>query len=339
MSFVAQPEPATTRGFADARRQFQALTFECGVFSVATKLVSISGRDRVRWLNGMVTNNIRDLATGRGVYAFVLTPQGHIQGDLYVFNEGERLVAEIESSQIERLLATFRRYIIMDKVEIEVVEGTAVIGLVGPQSPALLRRLGFSSEIDPLVAEDASWEGAQLRRVRLDHPALPCYQLWVAVDRAEALVAACAQHGATPVDGAALETLRIVSGIPKLGQDIGERDLPQETGQERALHFSKGCYIGQEIVERIRSRGAVHRRFTGWQLIEGPCLSAGMKIQRQGKEIGEITSVAEVPPESGRVIGLGYVRKEAASEDGEFQAGDAKLKLASLPFREFLAAS
>jgi folate-binding protein YgfZ len=124
-----------------------------------------------------------------------------------------------------------------------------------------------------------------------------------------------------------------------MSQDIGERDLPQETGQERALHFSKGCYIGQEIVERIRSRGTVHRIFTGWRLEQGPPPSVGMKVQASGKDVGEITSLAEVPLDPRPVIGLGYVRKEAAREREEFRAGEARLKLASLPFRELLKAS
>ncbi len=88
--------------------------------------------------------------------------------------------------------------------------------------------------------------------------------------------------GAKPVGTAALELLRIASGIPRYGQDIRERDLPQETEQQRALHFSKGCYIGQEIVERIRSRGNVHRKFTGFE-VQGPLPALGAKIQADGK--------------------------------------------------------
>jgi folate-binding protein YgfZ len=263
-----------------------------------------------------------------------LNPQAHIQGDLYVFHEGERLVAEIESAQLEPLLAIFRRYIIMDQVEIVVEDGTAVVGLVGPRSTAIVRELGFSGQMEPLARIEGSWEGAPVRVVRLDHPMLASYQLWVPAERADALRDACARRGATPVSAPTLEVLRIIAGIPRVGQDIRERDLPQETGQERALHFAKGCYIGQEIVERIRSRGAVHRQFTGWRLEEGRPLP-GTKVQSQAKDVGEITSIAEIPLEGRPVVGLGYVRREAAIETGEFQAGEARLKLASLPFREF----
>ena len=97
---------------------------------------------------------------------------------------------------------------------------------------------------------------------------------------------------------AALELLRIAAGIPRYGVDIRERDLPQETEQDRALNFSKGCYVGQEIVERIRSRGQVRRKFTGFE-IDGPLPAAGSKIQVDGKDVGEITSAASLPVAGG----------------------------------------
>ncbi len=133
---------------------------------------------------------------------------------------------------------------------------------------------------------------------------------------------------------AALDLVRIASGVPRYGQDIRERDLPQETEQGRALHFSKGCYIGQEIVERIRSRGNVHRKFTGFD-IEGPLPAPGTKIQAAGKEIGEITSAASLPLARGeRPVALGYVRREFAVPGKEVEAGGARIKVADLPFAE-----
>ncbi|MDQ2834223.1 MAG: folate-binding protein, partial [Acidobacteriota bacterium] len=108
-----------------------------------------------------------------------------------------------------------------------------------------------------------------------------------------------------------LEWVRVLEGTPRYGVDIREKDLPQETGQTRALHFSKGCYLGQEIVERIRSRGNVHRGFGGFRL-EGDVPAAGTALEADGKAVGELTSVAEVPlPEGAVKIGLGYVRREA----------------------------
>ena len=138
--------------------------------------------------------------------------------------------------------------------------------------------------------------------------------------------------GATPVGADALELRRISFGIPKFGVDIRERDLPQETGQTRALNFTKGCYLGQEIVERIRSRGAVHRQFSAFS-VEGTLPEPGAKIlagEKDEKEVGEITSSAILPlPGGDRPVALGYLRREAVEKD--LRAGTAKLKPASLP--------
>jgi aminomethyltransferase len=132
----------------------------------------------------------------------------------------------------------------------------------------------------------------------------------------------------------ALELLRIAAGVPRYGQDIRERDLPQETEQQRAVHFSKGCYIGQEIVERIRSRGNVHRKFTGFE-VQGPLPALGTKIQVDARDIGEITSVASLPFAAGeRAVALGYIRREIAIPGRQFQVGSTQLSIASLPFSE-----
>ena len=135
----------------------------------------------------------------------------------------------------------------------------------------------------------------------------------------------------------ALELLRVAAGIPRYGEDIGERDLPQETEQQRALHFSKGCYIGQEIVERIRSRGSVHRKFTGFE-VQGPLPAIGTRIQIDGRDIGEITSLATLPLANGEhSVALGYIRREAATPGKQFQLGDTRLSVAALPFSEIFS--
>src|SRR5256885_6934958 len=131
-SLTQQENAAATK---DILRKLQGLSSGCGFKVLGQSLTSLKGADRVRWLNGMVTNNIRDLTAGNGVYAFVLTPQGQIRGDLYAFNRGESLLVETERVQAETLLPLLRRYIIMDKVEVEDLTGTiGVVGLVGPKS-------------------------------------------------------------------------------------------------------------------------------------------------------------------------------------------------------------
>jgi len=168
-----------------------------------------------------------------------------------------------------------------------------------------------------------------LALVRADIPNR--FELWIAPSAAAATWQALLAAGAEPAGVEALELDRIARGEPRYGQDIRERELPQETGQQRALHFQKGCYIGQEIVERIRSRGAVHRQFSGF--IFGDFLPApGAKIEAAGKEVGEITSAAALPSNNGgRRIGLGYIRQEGAHGAPLTIAG-APARLATLPF-------
>jgi folate-binding protein YgfZ len=139
--------------------------------------------------------------------------------------------------------------------------------------------------------------------------------------------------GALGIHAQALEAFRILCGIPKIGTDIRERTLPQETGQDRALNFNKGCYIGQEIVERIRARGAVHRVFIGFE-VDGT-IQPGSTIQSDGKDVGQITSATTIPTQSGeRVIALGYLRREQLGAD--LTAGGVRVRPASVPFTNVL---
>lgn len=308
----------------------------CGIYRLERALLSLTGRDRVRWLNGMVSNNIRDLAVERGVYAFVLTAKGNIQADLYAFNRGESLLVETDGVQLETLLPIFRKYIIMDKVEIEdLSEKIVVIGVTGPKSWEVLASLGVNRNLEPLQVSDLKCNGLEVTVVRGDNPSFPSFELWVAEEKAAGVRDQLIHAGGEEVHGQALQTFRILCGIPKVGQDIRERTLPQETGQERALNFAKGCYIGQEIVERIRSRGAVHRIFTGFE-VEGSAPTPGTKIQSGGKEVGEVTSIA-AEPLKGRRLALGFLLREFATGEKELTAGDAKLKPESLPFTKIFS--
>jgi folate-binding protein YgfZ len=317
--------PATST--TDLRAEFAALISGCSVFELSSRAKSsLSGKDRVRWLSGMITNKVRDLAVGQGIYAFVLNPQGHILGDLYAYNRGEWLLVDIDQAQTEKLLGIFRKYIIMDKVEIaDLSDKLTAIGIVGPKARETLRAAGFEfQELQPLQLADMTWQNAPITIVRGDNAAVESYEIWLAPDQVASVREALTSAGAVPVGPAAVELLRIASGIPRYGQDIRERDLPQETGQMRALSFTKGCYLGQEIVERIRSRGAVHRQFTAF-LVEGPPPAPGTKIQADDKDVGEITSSADLPlPAGDRSVALGYLRREAVGKN--LRAGTATLK-------------
>ena len=326
----------TAAAFTDPRAEYRALQTGCGVFDYAWRAhFKATGEDRIRWLNGMVTNNIRDLAAGHGVYCFLLNPQGHILGDMYVFNLGESLEIETDASQGRALAETFDKYIIMDDVELDSPALRCAVGVVGPQAGEILKRAGFSaSNLAPLEMRSVSGAEFEVALIRLPYPAEALEVLFAPENAAEVwdrLVAA----GATPVGFEALELWRVALGVPRYAQDIRPRDLPQETEQQHALHFAKGCYVGQEIVERIRSRGQVHRKLSGF-VIEGPAPPPGTKVSAGGKEVGEITSVASLPSMNGQdtTVALGYIRREAGAEGATVQVGGVQAVVTSLPLAE-----
>lgn len=331
-----QNQPRTGVDPKVLRAEFERLRSSCGVYDLSERArVSITGTDRVRWLNGMVTNNVRDLAPGHGVYAFLLNPQGRIQADLYAYNRGDSLLVETDKALLERVLQIFDRYIIMDDVELaNVSDQLTGIGIAGPKAREVLTTAGIDlPQLVPLQCVELRWHDASLTVVRADNPSVESFSLWVEPGQGASLRDALAGAGATPAGADALELFRIACGIPRYGQDIRERDLPQETEQQRALNFSKGCYIGQEIVERIRSRGAVHRKFGGFEL-DGPLPSPGAKIQFDGKDVGEVTSAALLPVgDAHRAVALGYVRREFGVPGKELNVGGVKASVSDLPFK------
>jgi folate-binding protein YgfZ len=330
---VGEYRGATTAArFGDPREELAALRSGCGVYDLGFRAkFSLTGEDRVRWLNGMVTNNIRDLAPARGVYAFLLNPQGRILGDLYAYNLGESIAVDTDLSQAEKILATFDHYIIMDDVEVKnLSEDLTALGIGGPRSREALKAAGFDvPEMQNLQIESISWPGIECSLVRGEREN---YEIWLPAKNVKQLWNALIAAGTTPVGFETLELERIESGVPAYGIDIRERDLPQETEQDRALNFSKGCYVGQEIVERIRSRGAVHRKFTGF-LLDAP-VAPGSKVAANGKDIGEITSVAALPVAEDRMIALGYIRREIGAPGREVMIGTTKATVVQLPLRK-----
>jgi folate-binding protein YgfZ len=322
----------TAPDFGDTRAEFQALLSGCGLYDLSWRAkIAVTGSDRVRWLNGMATNNVRDLAPGHGVYAFLLNAQGRIQADLYAFQRGDSLLVDTECQQREKILQLFDHYIIADDVEVaDVSDKLIALGLTGPESRHVLERAGIAvPDLAHLQFADVAWQQKTITLLRSGEEARESWQVWIAPEHTGELWDALLKAGTQPIGTTPLNLFRISRGIPQFGEDIRERDLPQETGQTRALNFTKGCYLGQEIVERIRSRGAVHRQFTAF-VVEGTLPEPGAKILADEKEVGEITSSAVLPlPDGDRPVALGYLRREAAGKD--LRAGTAKLKLASLP--------
>jgi folate-binding protein YgfZ len=274
----------------------------------------ITGPDATRWLNGMVTNNIKDLQPGQGNYNFLLNAQGRIQADCTIYREpGEgapTFLLETGNSQLETVRETLDRFIIMDDVELQPVERNLGLLLLGPKSPDVLKHFGYpASEQLRLAYVDTQHGTATLLAPAATF--VPQYELYTRGGHDVADLTAL-----TPE---ALEAYRIYSGTPKYGQDIRDKDLPQETAQTHALNFNKGCYLGQEIVERIHSRGNVHRTFTRFTLTgELPTLPA--PLEANAKPAGELTSATQI---GDTIYALGYLRREALNQPLTYPGGTA----------------
>ncbi len=277
--------------------------------------VAVRGEDRFRWLSGMVTNMVNDLGHNTGAWNLVLNAQGRIQGDLTVWRDGDSLKLEIAADQYDRLMAHLEHFIIMDDVELarpDLNAAETALGLTGPQAGEVLERMGLPVLAEPMTGTRVEWNGLDLHVLRGYGALAPHYELWTPVAGLSRLWRTLSTAGASPAGTTALEAFRIAEAIPAFGIDMAERDLPQETSQMRALHFNKGCYLGQEIVERIRSRGNVHRHLRGLEL-EGPVPEAGSELMQEDAAAGHITSAAELKLGAGRsrVFALSMMRSEA----------------------------
>jgi len=302
-----------------------------------TGWIRVTGDDRVRWLNGMVTNSVQELKPGEGAYNFLLNVQGRIQGDCVIYADADALWIETAAAQVAGMMKMLDHFIIMDDVELSDVSGEwAGLLVAGPQSLALLEKIGVAAaELNMLERRAVVWNGAEMIVVRAYSSLAARFEIWTREDREvtarvfEALLGA----GAVACGDESFEELRILEGTPLYGTDIRDRELPQETGQTRALHFAKGCYLGQEIVERIRSRGSVHRVFGGFRL-EGELPAAGAVLEADSKAVGELTSVAAVCLPDGATVqlALGYVRREALEKRTPLMYAGGVAAPVSLPF-------
>lgn len=329
--------PLSQSDAASSTAQLDALLRGAGLSTLRnTGWIRITGEDRLRWLNGMVTNSIQDLRQDHGCYNFLLSVQGRIQGDAYIFAQPDAFLMETASEQIPTLMALLDRFIIMDDVELaDTSSAQSGLSITGPQAVSLLEKIGLTSApLAELEMQRQPWRSSSVTVVHAYSPLVPRFELWTDMETAETLSQGLLGEGATPCDQESQHWLRLLEGTPLYGTDIRERELPQETGQTRALHFAKGCYLGQEIVERIRSRGNVHRTFTGFRL-EGSLPAAGSAVEAEGKHAGELTTIGAVPlGADGKTaqLALGYIRREVLERGLSLQYPGGTAHPASLPF-------
>ncbi|HEY6293492.1 MAG TPA: aminomethyltransferase family protein [Terriglobia bacterium] len=329
-------------GFSDVHAEHRAVRAAAGLldFSFRSKF-TLSGEHRVRFLHRIVSNDVKSLSTGQGTYATLLNAQGRILADLRIYADADRLWVDTDADLAEKAMNILRRYIVGDRVEVE-PQAVYAVALQGPVSRGVLREVlsgsldGLDREMDHQVAE---YEGSPVRVVRLSSTGEDGYEVWL-----DDLVlrrfwfAACeagADMGLIRCGTEALESLRIEAGIPRYGPDLGEDTLALEAGLLNALSFNKGCYIGQEIVERARTRGHVNWKLMGLQFEPAVAVpKPGQQLMAEGKPVGEVTSAC-FSPTWGRPLALAYVRREV-SEPGTrllLSNGEAA-EVTALPFLE-----
>lgn len=301
--------------FGDVRTECRAVREAAGVLDRTDRAyLTAAGPDAVRFLHGMVSNDVKGLTAGQGCYATQLTALGQMVADLYLFRMDDHLLLETDWLLRGPLHETLEKHVIADEVELsDRSQQLGALAVEGPQSGRLLTTAGAVAL--PGKEFDHAWVTlgeTPVLAARLSETGEEGYRLIFAVEHAQnlwdALVAQQARVPWKPVGQAAFNILRTEAGLPRFGADMDERTLPPEAGLERALSYTKGCYIGQETIERIRSRGHVNRQLTGLALRGDSLPAAGAKLLLDAKEVGWITTAVESPTLGG--IALGYVRRE-----------------------------
>lgn len=297
----------------------------------ATALLDLSGRgilkaageDRVRLIHAMSTNHIEQLEAGQGCYLFFLTAQGRILADAQIYALPDHLLLDTEPETGEKLYEHIDRYIIADDVEIEnLTGGMGVLALEGPDAEKLLDDAGSPVPDENRIVE---WDTVQVARTSITGG--PGFRIYVPASEKEALAAKFAGLGAVRAEAADVRIVRLENGRPRYGEDLTEGYIPQETQLLHALHFTKGCYLGQEIVERVRSRGQVNKKLVPLRLSAE--VESETKLTAEGKPAGVVTS-SVTSPALGHVVGLGYVRTAFVKEGQKLEAGDVEAEVTGL---------
>jgi len=297
-----------------------------------------SGPDRARYLNAILTNNIKDLPDGQGVVSLFLNPQGRIQAEIETYATGESLWCVTFAMIRDSLIAALDKYIIMDDVALtDETDLYGTVALEGPRAAELVKR---TAAVDLAELADLSFRegtfagiscgvtkrspggvaGAEFLAAKEDLP-----KLWATL-REEVTKA-----GGRPVGYTALSALRLEQGIPWFWYDFGEKQIPHEAGlQDSHISYTKGCYTGQEIVERVRSRGQVNRvrvllKFSGPEIP-----ASGTSLLVDGKEIGHVTRAA-FSPALEAPIGMGYIRRENSARGSEVELASGKATVITAP--------
>jgi folate-binding protein YgfZ len=334
--------------YGDWLAEQKSLGESAGVIDLSFRSrICLLGADRIRFLHGQVTNDIKKLRTGEGCYAAITTNKGKMESDLNIFNLPDELLLDFEPGLTEKVSARLEKFLVADDVQImDAAPHYGLLSVQGPKAAEAVRALNSFPEIPTKQFASIKISDETLGEIYLANNSrlggigfnlfIPNNCLGAVADK---LIAAAKSFGGRVVGWTAFETARIENGIPRFGADMDETNLPLECGIEsRAMSYNKGCYIGQEILNRIHSFGHVNKELRGLQLAKDlkTLPARGDKLFLRHKEIGYITSAVKSPALNAN-IALGYVRREANQIGNELvlrmATGESAVKIVELPFR------
>ncbi len=318
--------------YGDAAKEYTAAHESAGLAVRPSRgLIELRGEDRASWLNNLVTNAITTLSPGEGNYAFACNVKGRIVADFNMLVMADALWLDIDRRLIPTVLEHFERYHIVEDVEMQDRGDEFVrFGLAGPKAKEITDALGATHAPAMAQLSHTTVPLCQKQRpfVRHDFAGDFGVELYIHIDDAtecwNRLMEIGQPVGLTPVGHQALDMLRIEAGLPASGEEIDDAVLPAETQQiERGISYQKGCYLGQEVVERMRAYGGLARKLVGLRFPAEAKLTAGATLQVSGSDAGRITSFAP-SPRLQATVALGYL-KTAGAETG------TKVTLAETP--------
>jgi tRNA-modifying protein YgfZ len=276
--------------------------------------IALTGGDRASFLHALLTNDIARLTSGQGVYAAYLTPQGRMISDMGVIETGARMLLTVERDIAAPLAERFDKLIFSEDVQAkDVTNDVIAIGVHGPSAARMIQQASGISVIGLADQYDNITSGS-VTIVRDDALGLPGYDVYVPAGGADVMRTKLVEAGAVTASEETGETLRIEAARPRFGIDMNTDTIPLEAGiEDRAISFTKGCYVGQEVIIRVmhRGHGRVARRLVSIVVIDGTVPARGSKIQLGDRVVGEITS-ATASPKLGTALALAYVQREHA---------------------------
>jgi folate-binding protein YgfZ len=340
---AAVPPSGPPLGRGDVLGDYQALQETVGVARKPADHVDVCGADRAKFLHNFCTNEIVKLPVGRGCEAFFLNPKGKIVDYGVIYAWDDRLSIELEPGRGAAMVRHLDRFHFREDVKMsDRSSELASLFVSGPKAADLLAAVadGWRGPMEELQAASIPVAGRTCRIQRWDRSVRPGYTLVVAAADADAVwsevVQACAQLRGRPVGPEALEIARIEAGLPRMGREATEDNLPQEIGRDaRTISFTKGCYIGQETVARLDAYGHVNKLLRGLVADVQAPICAGQTVERDGKAIGAVASAADSPALGRRVATA--VLRTAGAEPGtsvfvRTDAGPTPATVAALPF-------